>query len=290
MVRRIRPAAFAAGLLFSSVLSCTTTRPVVPSFRRPSADDVMERASDRYLAGDLSGARDLFLRGAEASATSHERADAWYWHGRCELSLGRLEEARCSFAAALRAAEDAMPHRVRLDVRRDLMARILVGLADVARMQSKDADSLSHLRRIESEGLAARVDGGEFAYRKAAAYEALDRAGPARKHYLRAARLLRASPLSAEARRRAARLARARYLATAGVYSARSSAENVARELKSRGVEAEVESFAAGGRYAVALGSYDRYEDARAAAAEASAHGFPASVTPHRPGRERAVP
>jgi tetratricopeptide (TPR) repeat protein len=290
MVRRLRPAALAAGLLFSSILSCATTVAVTTTVAGDRGDDLLVQASDRYLSGDIRAAHDLFRRAAWALATSSRRADAWYWQGRCELSLGRLAEARRSFDAARNASRDVMPGRVQLDTRRDLEARILVGLVDVTRMQSKHAESLSYIQQLESEGLASRVDAGEFAYRKAVALEALKRTDLARRHDLRAARQLRTSPLSTEARRRASQLARSRYLATAGVYTARSSAESVAHELQSKGVEAMVERFDAESRFAVALGSYERYEDAREAAAKASAHGFPASVTPHQPGRKSAAP
>jgi tetratricopeptide (TPR) repeat protein len=287
MVFDHRPAALAAGLLLSAALACAPPEP--PAVAQPVSDatELFERASDLYLAGDLAAARTAFRRAAWSLGTSTEAAEAWYWLGRCELVLGRPEEARRSLQRASEVAGQAVPGAAEIGARNALAARVLVARADVALMQSKPAESLAHLRSVDADGLRGTVDAGEYAYREAIALEALGRVDQARSAYLAAARLLRSVGLAEESRRRARGLSRPQYVATAGIYAARSSAEAVAWLLKGLGVPADVRLDDDGRLYAVALGRFDSLDEATRAAHRASAHGFPATVRPQRAPGER---
>jgi tetratricopeptide (TPR) repeat protein len=268
-------------MLTSCVPPRATVEDALPALTRGA--DLLDEAKDCYLSGNMAEARGLFRSAAYTLQRQSEIAEAWYWLGRCELASDRLEESRRALLRAIATLrKEVMPDEVGYEWRADLRALSEIGLADVAMLQGKAGESLSHLHNVEAEGLASRVDAGEFAYRKAVALEALGREGQAREHYLRAARLLRTGGLARESRVRADRVARARYVATAGVYSARSSAESVAWTLRERGVDAAVKPLERDDTFAVALGRYDTLEEAQRAARRATDCGVPASVEPER--------
>jgi tetratricopeptide (TPR) repeat protein len=236
-------------------ISCgdRATRHVAMSPARAVRPATFAEAADAYLSGDFRTAASLFQRLAWGLKGGADAAEVRYWLGRSQLALARIEPARHSFARAWKILEDEPGFR-----REDLRAHVLSAQADTALRQGRPADALGFLRRLEAHGLAPQTDSGYLAYRRASSLERLGRTAQACVAYRDAARRSADPALALVARRKASRLSRTVYRATAGVFATRSSAEQVAWALREHGVDARVEEADQTDSFAVGLGTFDR--------------------------------
>jgi tetratricopeptide (TPR) repeat protein len=291
---RVLPEA-AWGVLAWALLGCSAGGPRVvatpafapgaPAEPRPAfllderaAEGLRARAEELYLKGELQKARDAFrtLAGLGGRASSGGPAAAWssYWLGRAEYALGRMGEAR-------RALEAALAGSASVSRPKDLRAYALVSLADVAAAQSRPAEALGLLDRLESERLSGRLPPDEVLFRRATVLALLGRRASSREAFLRLAARWPESDLAPEAARRARPGFGGYYRVRIAAFETLGAAEALADAVLRAGVRArvEVERRSGGALFVVSLGEFGSREEADRTARGARSRGLPAEVS-----------
>ncbi len=217
----------------------------------PAEQESLRQAADQYRSGHYGPALARVDRIIDDYADAAEIAEAYYIRGLCRSRLGERQAAASDFQQTISRSN-----------RPELTARAHASLAALYFEQGQWAPSADHYAQALDD-LPEEPPADRIAFTAAVAMRRAGRWADARRQFARTVFRFRDRPIAEEARRQAF-WDHDYFSIQLGAFSSVANAEQRAKEVRGRGLNAAVGSQDRDGgvRWVVAVGQYGTYDEA----------------------------